>query len=186
MYSFTVPDKAKPLISPDETVLWVGQSESFPLMNKDSKTSLLIRFIICGILLIAFTLGYALYCKYSGTEFSAIACIIGVAILAFLVWAPFGDRRTVLRSSKYVLTDKKAIQVGKNDSLFVMHRDNSGIKLEPMENGCVTVLLGSAMKLPRKKWVSASAIPIHADDGNGIAGMVFYNVKKTDELINAI
>ena len=180
-YQFST--KAREELKEDETVLWAGRPEPFPLKNGSNKNGLMLRWVICGALFVILTVLYAVWSAGSAAGFKPAVVAVLVIVFGYLMLVPVLDRNKVLKKCQFIVTDKRVLTAVSDSAVFALGRAGLKVSAVPAGAGCVHLLLGAAGKLPEKKYLVKTFAPVKAEGGSDeTVGMVLYNVKDTPEL----
>jgi len=178
---YKFPSKVRDSLLKDETVLWVGRPEPFPLTNKSNKMALMLRWIVCAVLLVALSAGYVVYSMGIPAGFKPSVIVVFVVVFGFIMLSPVFDHNKVIKKCLYIVTDKRVIVAVSDTGFHAVGRAGLKVNALPAENGCVHLLFGAAVDTPAKKLITRAIVPVKADDGE-VSGIMFCNVKNTQEM----
>ena len=168
-----------------ETIQWASKAENFPLLNSINKKSMLIRWIICGILAVLCTIAYIIAVMNTETKFNIILELIILLLFGYTALLPVLDRRKILKKCHYCITNQRAIVAASDNEIYSLNRKAVKIQTVPAEDGCITILMGAMTEAPAKKHRIATFVPPKSDSDNEVIGLVFYNVKD-DSLLRSL
>ena len=167
----------------DETVLWAGRPEPFKLVNAANKKSLTGRWILFGALLVVLAVVYTVLTVGSPAGFKPAVIIVLVLIFGYLMLMPVLDHNKVQKKCQYIVTDKRVLTAVGDNTVFAVSRAGLKFKTAPAEDGCIHLLFGAAEKLAPSKYMIKTFAPLKAEGGGEeTIGLVFYNVKNSQEL----
>ena len=160
-----------------EQVRWHGTSKDFPLLAKDTKTQIIVKWIAAVVLCGGFD---GLYIK-NNPEFS-MGMVCAVLLIGVLVVAsPFLEKRKVL-GQEYWITDERAILRTKDGSFFSVKLDGlDAFRLVKDKTQEGTLVLGGLIfeDINRQlRWRACHPKTDVQSDGaaDEAQGLVFYNV----------
>lgn len=162
---------------PDEQVQWTGKAEDFPLLTKENRGWVLLRWICSGVILVALTVLYAAAAVCGVATFNIFAELLVIAACGYVSYIPVGDWIKIRKNVRYYVTNKRVIlTTGK--TVYALNR--SGIKAEckSAEGGAVHILFGSCVGMSSRKYRRATVLPEVEDADLSKNGFVFYNVKE--------
>ena len=179
-YQFST--KVKENILADETVLWAGRPEPFPVKNEANKKSLTLRWLVCGALLVILTVAYVIYSMGIPAGFKPGVVIVLVAVFGYMMLMPILDHNKVQKKCQYIVTDKRVLTAVGDNAVHAISRNGLAVNAVPAQNGCLHLLLGAAGDLPESKYLTRTFSPVKGEDGEETKGLVLYNVKDTQQL----
>lgn len=175
--------KLQESLQPDETILWSGKSEKFPLKNEGNAKALTYRWIICAVLFAAFAVFYVSFGLNSPNGLMPAPLVVALIVFIYIALVPALDRNKVLKKCIYIVTDKRIITVVSDRDVNAVSRAGLKIKAVPAGDGCVHLLFGAATELKERKYVIRTFEPVKEDSSDSpVIGIVFYHVKNTNEL----
>ena len=176
-----LPGKLKESLMADEQILWKGGCEPFPLVTPLNKKSLLVRWVLCAALFVILSVAYVLL-SLRTAGFSIVVELVLLVIFAYVAGVPLLDHNKLVKKCGYYVTDKRIISAVGYSEVFPISRAGLKLRAVPAENGCVHLLFGAATELPEKKLPLNAIAPIKSEKGEGVVGLVFFNVKDTPAL----
>lgn len=167
----------------DETILWSGKSEKFPLKNEGNAKALTYRWIICAVLFAAFAVFYVSFNLRTLAVVKPAPLVVAFIVFIYIALVPALDRNKVLKKCIYIVTDKRIITVVSDRDVNAVSRAGLKIKAVPAGDGCVHLLFGAATELKERKYVIRTFEPVKEDSSDSpVIGIIFYHVKDTNEL----
>ena len=178
----TLQNNLGEFLESDETILWHGWAEPCKLLEETDKARIIrnwvIECVVFGAMLV-FYLTMAASVNYK------IAAAI-VAVLVIVLFAPYREWRK-LEHQQYWVTDRRVISgKGKNDFCGIDMELVDAVVVKRLSTGNDCILLCDRIVKEGDqllRWRSGSPI-----DGKnpGEVGMVFYNVARAEEALDAI
>jgi len=179
-YSFST--KVQDELKEDENVLWAGRPEPFPLKNAENKKSLTTRWLVCGLLFVVLTAVYAVYSMGLPAGFKPAVVIVIAFVFGYIMLMPVMDHKKVQKKCQFIVTDKRVLTVVGDSAVYALGRAGLKVNAVPAEQGCVHLLLGAAEDTPAVKYLTRTFVPVKAEGSEDVTGLVFYNVKDSQEL----
>ena len=165
-----------------ENVLWHGWAEPCKFLEGKDKTRIIKNWAIACVVIGAFLIFYV-----NMTDVLSVKFIIGtLAVLAIVLCMPYMEWRK-LKDQQYWVTDQRIITGrGKNNFCGIDMDLVDAVDVKKLSTGNDCVLLCSKIVAEGEKqlrWRSSSPI-----DGKvpGEVGMVFYNVARAEDALDAI
>lgn len=168
------------VLLPEEKIEWQGTPEAFPLLTKENKTALLIRWISCAVLFVGTSILYAFLAARVDAPFNPLVVIVIFIALAYISIIPFQDWKNIQKKVCYYVTNKRVIlSTGKN--LYALSRSGINVKCLPAEGDCVHILFGSCVNKAGQSYRRYAVMPEVDDDDPSKSGFVFYCVNADKE-----
>ena len=157
---------------PGEEIEWKSRPGTFPLLTKDSKGSLLLRWILCAAILVAITVLYAIVAQNKGVAFNYIVELILVIAAVYISITPILDWKKLQKKTCYYVTNKRIILMS-GSNLYALNRAGINMKWVPADDDSVHILFGACQNKPSGTWRRYAIAP----DPQDFAGFVFYGVQ---------
>jgi len=168
---------------PDEELLWSARPEDFTFMDKTNA-----RYIRTGLILkLVGTLAVvALYWSSivrSGNPVNGLIVAIMLAVLVFMVVAPWSTARKLRRKTWYAVTTKR-LMISFGDVIGVPYESIREIAFRTDDDGHTSLLVGhEAGRLKPCKWRNATPVnPYYDGETRMCESMVFYALPESDKV----
>ena len=170
-----------------EELQWLGRPEPFPLLSKDYKGILILRWSVVAVVLAGLILLYSIWAIQTQAKYSMIllAVLILACIYIFVVM-PLMDRLTLMKRTFFCITSKRALVFVNERAPIALNRAGLKLKLTNAENGCFHIALGAATRIKPYRLRSSTITPPTDDRGNITTGAVFYSIKDAVEVTNLL
>lgn len=170
-----------------EEVQWLGRPEPFPLLSKDYKGSLILRWIIVAAVLAVLIIAYIVWAVQSGTEYSLLLVIIAIlACIYIFVIIPCMDRFSLMKRAFFCVTNKRVMVFVSDRTPTLLNRTGLKYNLVAAENGCTHVAFGAASVMKHHRLRVGTITPPTDDTAKNAVGAVFYNIKDAEDLANIL
>lgn len=166
-----------------EQIRWQGETEPFPLLEKDAKLLILGKWIGTLVVAAAFI---TLYLTHNAENGNVRAVLLVLVVAVWMVASPFLEQKNVLRQ-RYWITDQRAILMTKSQTFYAMELseiDDAQVVNGKTAYGCL--VLGSCLfeEINRQlRWRACHPkIEVQSEgETEQAVGMIFYNVKNIAE-----
>lgn len=170
-----------------ENVQWLSRPEPFPLLSKDYKGSLILRWIIAAAVLAALIIAYTVWSIQSGSEYNLLLVLIAIlACIYIFVVIPYMDRFSLMKRTFFCVTNKRVLVFVSDRTPTMLNRTGLKYNLVAAENGCTHVAFGTAAAMKPYRLRVGTITPPADDTTKNAVGAVFYNIKGVDELSNIL
>lgn len=167
-----------------EKVLWKGNAEEFPLMDTVYRSKIMRSIITSTVIMGAALIGYLAFTLNKDIDIGqhVVISILIVALWFFMLSGNFTQRKKLLKEMQYVITNQRALIVGKFNAVALPVNANTKCKIEKMDNGKDILYLGEACTLKPTQTRNAGTSGLF--DENGVAtGVVFYSISNAAALL---
>ena len=160
-----------------ETILWKGAPEAFPLVEESNRKYIYNRWIICAVVAALIVAAYGILNLSMGV--SIWLPIIALLVVAYFIFLPCFDKRSVYKNCKYYITNERVILYYGDREIYSL--PVKGLKSNILDSGegCVHIELGTCVGMKANKRRVAAFVPRKDDNGN-VIGMVLYNIENSD------
>lgn len=170
-----------------EEVQWLGRPEPFPLLSKDYKGNLILRWIIVAAVLVAIIVAYTVWAVLTGTSYSTVLVIVLIlACIYIFAIIPYMDRFSLMKRTFFCVTNKRVLVFVSDRAPTLLNRAGLKYSLISAENGCTHVAFGAATKMKPHRLRVGTITPPTDDTAKNAVGAVFYNIKNAEELTNLL
>lgn len=179
-----------------EEIRWQGETEVFPLLEKDAKGLILAKWIGTVIAAIAFLILYMTY-NNNGNMMNVTLIVLAAAICVIV--SPVLERQSVLRQH-YWITNQRAILMTKGQSCYTMELSEiDDIQVVKGKTAQDCLVLGSCLfhEVDRQlRWRACHPkVDVQHENGADTAedliifraeGMVFFNVSDSEKALTCL
>lgn len=179
-------DQLVPILDPGESVEWTGKPEPFHVMEPNNKKALYLRWILSAVIGVILIVLYSVYSSVrSDMEFMIIVPLIIAAVVVFIIIRPVADARTIMKKRTYAVTSQRVLVYENENTHPSMPLDGiDQVRFIRKEGGTADVVFGSAVstRWPNSLRSAAVVSEKNPEKSNQIEGMVFYNVKNSEQI----
>lgn len=167
-----------------EQVLWEGKPEPFKLLEGVYKKSILTLWGILGAVYVLAVVGYLSTAIKRGDPFASIMMLVVVitVFIVFILTVPISDRKTLITSTRYILTDRRAIIINKAGVKSMPVNKETPCKVAHLDNNTDVLYFGDACEIKADKSRKAAVAGITASGSKDITGLAFYGIKDAKEI----
>lgn len=172
-----------------EEIRWTGRPDTFSLLGKSAKPSVLLNWCVTGTLTVLFLAWYFLI-LCSGT-FSPVFVGLVLAVAAVIMYAPVRKHRN-LQGSHYYITNERAMVVTRDESHYCLElKDVDRVCRIQDTDGRTGLLLGSSLEPSLKRgvdWRSRTVKPAVRSEGpwDYAESLLFFRVADVDGAMDAL
>lgn len=169
-----------------EHVLWESGAEQFKIQEKPFSAWNLACWITLAAVVIIYAAAYVPGAIASGKSLGGIVLVgcVFAFIPAIFTYNSIHDCSTIIHRLKYVITDKRALVVNKDQYLAMDITPDTPFKVETRPNGNQILFLGSTTK--SKVFQSRKLAVIgEKDSQNKYQGLVFYSISNAGDACKA-
>lgn len=169
-----------------EQILWESGANQFKIQEKPFSAWNLAYWIALAAVIIIYAVTYIPFAMASGSSFISIiliGCVIAF-IPAILTYNSIHDCSTIINRLQYVITDKRALVVNKDQYISMELAPDTPFKVEERPDGNQILFLGSTTK--SKLFQSRKlAVTGEKNGQNKYQGLVFYSISNAGEACKA-
>lgn len=169
-----------------EKLVWAGTPERFSATSGKGKAGFTKRCIFAIVGFVVILAAYMLILGSTSGSFSVPLVVIVAIVCLYVAVLPILDARKISIKCSYYVTTDRVIEIIDAKEVFAIPLKDINVKFVPADEGCAVVLLGAAVKLPEKKYLVSTIVPVKDDKAEKAVGVTFYNVKDTKELHAAL
>lgn len=173
--------KLADILLPEEELQWAGHSEAFPLVSKENKNGLMVRWLIAIVCAVVLSVIYAVWVSHSDRTYNILVelvILIAVAYFGFVVSVL--DRRTLMNRALYCITNKRVLVFVADRPAIALNRAGLNSRCVSAEDGCIHILFGAAIDVNPRKYRITTIVSQTDKSGENSIGAIFYNIKKDD------
>lgn len=163
------------VLLPEEEVVWQGKPANLPILSKETKTALVLRWIGCAAAFVILTILYAVAAQNVGASFNILVVLAFVVVFGYSAVIPFTDHKSLQKKVFYYVTNKRVILMSGKD-IYALNR--AGINTKVVEGDCdsVHILFGSCVKKTGRQFRRYTVLPEVDGSDPSKNGFVFYGV----------
>lgn len=172
-----------------EEVRWTGRPKPFALLGPDSKTGILVTWVISGLVLAAMIMFLVpqLISGYRTVSECLVMAVVALFVPAILSVRPFLDKKCLERNTLYAVTNYRIIAVVKEDVLYLPISKGLVAAVEHRSGGCGNVCFGKMVGQPLRKSRTLAVLGLHDDDNRFLMeGLMFYHLDRPDQVMEQL
>lgn len=170
----------------EEHIVWESTAEQFKIQEQPFSTWNLVIWLSLAVVLGIYAIAYIPFAAANGTSFSGILLVgcIFAFIPAILTYNSIHDCSTIMNRLKYIITDKRAIIVNRDQYLSMDLTADTPYRIIERSNGTQILFLGSTIH-SRLSQARKLAVIGAKGEKNNCSGLVFYSIPNADEACKA-
>ena len=169
-----------------EEVRWSGRPKPFPLIDQDSKNSILLTWIVSALVLAAVVV-LMIFSAIAGTHsFTEVLIMAAVALFLPVVLStrPFMDKKCLEESTLYAITNFRIIALVKGEVMYLPLVKGIQTAVRSHEDGFGSLRFGELVGKPAKKSRDHAVIGMrNVDSKEDMTGLMFYHIDQPDQLL---
>lgn len=178
--------KQKDFLLEGEQILWESRAHQFKIQEKPFSAWNLACWGALVLVLIIYAAVYVPFAMRTGTGITGILLCGGVLafIPAILSYNSIHDCSTIINRLEYIITNKRAIVVGKDECRAMEITPDTPFKVEERPDGNQILFLGSTVN---SRLAESRKLAVIGDKNktNGYQGLVFYSIQNAEKACQA-
>ena len=167
-----------------EKILWEGKPEPFKLLEGTDKKSILTKWILLGAVYILAVGGYLANALARGDSFTStiMLALVLTGFAGLLIIAPISDRKVLVVSTKYAITDRRVIVVNKDGNKSMPLNKQTRCKVTHLENHTDVICFGEACNTKVNNIRSIAVRGVSEGKEKAITGLVLYSISDAKDI----